>query len=242
MNFFYLIFFFLILSCSSVKKEYVCGDHPCVNKKEFNEYFSKNLTAEIKWKKDKKHKNVDLVKINTESLSKNKEANINIKKNEKIRAKEEKKRLKQEKIKLLQERKIKKKEEKNLNKEEKKQLKAEKIKLKKELKIKKKKDKKIEKEKANLAKLLETKNQKKKIVSIQNTSNKKNRKNIPFKTSSQDKINPVIDTKKSIPVDSIEAQQIKTICSELNDCDIEKITELLIEKGRNKPFPNISTN
>ena len=40
----------------------------------------------------------------------------------------------------------------------------------------------------------------------------------------------------------IEAKEIKTICSELNDCDIEKITELLIEKGRNKPFPNISTN
>ena len=143
---------------------------------------------------------------------------------------------------MLQERKIKKIEEKNLNKEEKKQLKAEKIRLKKELKIEKQKDKKIEKEEANLVKLLETKNQKKEIVSIQNTINKKNRKNIPFKTSSLDKNNPVIDTKKSIPVDSIAAKQIKTICSELNDCDIEKITELLIEKGRNKPFPNLSTN
>ena len=53
MKFVYLIFFILILSCSTVKKDYVCGDHPCVDKKEFNEFFSKNFIVEIKPQKKK---------------------------------------------------------------------------------------------------------------------------------------------------------------------------------------------
>ena len=50
----YTIFFLILLSCGTVKKEYVCGDHPCIDRKEFNEYFSKNLTIEIKSKDNKK--------------------------------------------------------------------------------------------------------------------------------------------------------------------------------------------
>ena len=242
MNFIYLIFFFLILSCSTVKKEYVCGDHPCANKKEFNEYFSKNLTAEIKWRNNKKDKNIDLVRLNTESLSEKKKANLNTKKNNKIRVKKEKKKLKEEKIKSLQEHKIKKIEEKNLAKEEKKQLKAEKIRLKKELRIKKQKDKNKKKEDIKLTKLSKTKNKTKEIVNSQSNNSKKILKNIPDNTPAKVKNNPAIVTKKSISLNSIENKQIKTICDELKDCDIEKITELLIEKGRNKPFPNISAN
>ena len=33
-----------------------------------------------------------------------------------------------------------------------------------------------------------------------------------------------------------------SICDKIKDCDIDKITELLIKKGKDKPFPNISSN
>ena len=65
-------FFLLVLSCNTVKKEYVCGDHLCVDKKEFNEYFSKNLTIEIQSQK-KEIKKIDLAKLNTASSNENKE-------------------------------------------------------------------------------------------------------------------------------------------------------------------------
>ena len=56
MKIIYLIFFMLILSCSTVKKVYICGDHQCIDKKEFNEYFSKNLIIEIKSQEKKRKK------------------------------------------------------------------------------------------------------------------------------------------------------------------------------------------
>ena len=55
MKFVYLFFFLIFLSCNTIKKEYVCGDHPCIDKKEFKEYFSKNLTIEIKSQDKKKN-------------------------------------------------------------------------------------------------------------------------------------------------------------------------------------------
>ena len=57
MKFIYPFIFLVVLSCGALKKEYVCGDHPCIDKKEFNEYFSKNLIVEIKSKTSKKYKN-----------------------------------------------------------------------------------------------------------------------------------------------------------------------------------------
>jgi len=116
MKFFYITLFFLIVSCSTTKKEYVCGDHPCIDKKEFNQYFSKNLIIEIKPQTNKKNKNINLVKLNTESSVEIKENKINSKKNDKIKAYEEKIRIKAEKKKLLQDRKIKEKEIKNKKK------------------------------------------------------------------------------------------------------------------------------
>jgi len=56
MKLIYFFCFLTILSCTTVKKEYVCGDHPCIDKKEFNEYFSKNLIIEIKSNQKKKNK------------------------------------------------------------------------------------------------------------------------------------------------------------------------------------------
>ena len=113
MKFIYAFIFVLLLSCNTVKKEYVCGDHPCIDKKEFNEYFSKNLTIEIKAQTNNKNKNEDLVKLNIDSEVIKKKDNKNYKKKEKIRLKNEKKKLKLEKIRLLEEREIQRNEEKN---------------------------------------------------------------------------------------------------------------------------------
>ena len=94
MKFIYPLFFLIILSCNITKNEYVCGDHPCIDKKEFNEYFSKNLTIEIKSQDNKKNKSVDLIKLNIDSSSVEKKDNKNSTKEEKIRKKNEKEKLK----------------------------------------------------------------------------------------------------------------------------------------------------
>ena len=65
MKFLYFLFFILIVSCSVTKKTYMCAERPCVDKKEFNEFFAKNLTIEIQKKIKKKKTTVDLVKLNT---------------------------------------------------------------------------------------------------------------------------------------------------------------------------------
>jgi len=46
--FFYLIIFFIMISCASNKQVYWCGDHPCINKKEKEAYFKKTMVVEVK--------------------------------------------------------------------------------------------------------------------------------------------------------------------------------------------------
>ena len=53
---FLITFSMLILSCSNTQKVYWCGDHPCINKKEKEEYFKNTMTVEIKEIKIKKKK------------------------------------------------------------------------------------------------------------------------------------------------------------------------------------------
>ena len=88
----------MIISCSSNKVVYWCGDHPCINKKEKKAYFKKNMIVEMKSIKSKNYKdNSEIQKIMQESQKKEK---IRIK-NGKDLAKqiklEEKKRIKGEK-------------------------------------------------------------------------------------------------------------------------------------------------
>tara|TARA_Y100000310_G_C20699247_1_gene828164 strand:+ start:4997 stop:5578 length:582 start_codon:yes stop_codon:yes gene_type:complete len=142
---FFIFIFFIIISCSTNKKVYWCGDHPCINKKEREAYFKKTMIVEIKNLKDRDYKDDSkLEKIIKESKSKKQ----NIVKDEKDLIKqaklEEKKLAKQ--IKLEEKRRIK--EEKKLAKqiklEEKKRIKEEKklakqIKLEEKAKIKNKK-------------------------------------------------------------------------------------------------------
>ena len=97
-NLFFLFILFMIISCSSNKVVYWCGDHPCINKKEKKAYFKKNMIVEMKSIKNKNYKNnSEIEKIMQEAQSKAKK----IIKDEKDLAKqtklEEKMRIKEEK-------------------------------------------------------------------------------------------------------------------------------------------------
>ena len=108
-----LLTFFFILSCSNSKKVYWCGDHPCINNKEKQDYFKKNMIVEVKNINNKSNaKNTNMDKIISETQ-----------KSEKKRIKEEKKIAKQiildEKKRIKEEKKIAKRKNKELNKQKK---------------------------------------------------------------------------------------------------------------------------
>ena len=208
MKLIYSFIFLLLISCNTVKKDYVCGDHPCIDKKEFNEYFSKNLTIEIKSQKKKKNKNVDLVKVNTDPSVVKKNIDKDSKKDEQIRIKIEKEELKAEKIRLLEERKIRESKENNKAAE------------------------------AKIAKLKANKDQ-----PIKNEISNNREKVNKIVDSDNEEIKPLNkNTKKNIFTNSVKTENVKSICDKIKDCDIDIITELLIKKGKDKPFPNISSN
>ena len=91
-----------------------------------------------------------------------------------------------------------------------------------------------------------------KITKIQekNEKNLQNKKNVNRKiiidkvvdTIGKDKKPPKKNTEKTISMDSVKTENVKSICDEIKDCDIDKIAELLIKKGKDKPFPNMSSN
>ena len=100
---FSLVIFFTIVSCTTNKGVYWCGDHACINKKEKEAYFKKTLIVEIKEMNEKNNKNdSDVIKITKQA-----------KLEEKRRIKEEKDLAKQ--AKLEEKRRIK--EEKDLAKQ-----------------------------------------------------------------------------------------------------------------------------
>ena len=212
MKIFYLFFFYLLISCNGIKKNYVCGDRPCVDKKEFNEYFAKTLSIEIKNEQKRKNKNIDLIKLNTKTLSSEEDNNSLSKKNRKLRKKAEKEKLRAEKYRLLEERKIREAERKLNEKKEKKLAKISKSKIKDKILAKNEIDDTISQVKNVVDKPILEEINKNKIVK----SPKKN--------------------------DTVKSRNIKSICNQINDCDIDKIAERLIKKGKDKPFPNISSN
>ena len=61
-NLFLICILFMIISCSSNKSVYWCGDHACINKKEKKSYFKKTMIVEIKNLKNKNYKNNSDVK------------------------------------------------------------------------------------------------------------------------------------------------------------------------------------
>jgi len=116
-NIILLSLLFIIVSCSTEKTVYWCGDHPCINKKERKAYFEKTMIVEVKKSKKKNSKNTSYIEklLQEAKIKENKRI-----KSEKIlnkQSKLEEKRLIKEEKKLAKQKKL---EEKRLIKEEKK--------------------------------------------------------------------------------------------------------------------------
>ena len=218
MKFFYLLFSLILISCVNVKKEYVCGDRPCVDHKEFKEFFAKNLTVEILDQKKKKNQKIDLVKLNTRDTNLKKKDSNTSKKNDKLRKKAKKEKLKAEKIRLLEERKIKKAERKQ--------------------KIIDKKLKNIEESRST--KIFSSDEELgSDINELEN--DKKLANNVIKDVNNQSKIKKIIPN-EIFETNQIKSKNVKSICNENEDCDIDMIAEKLIKRGRDKPFPSITSN
>ena len=125
--FFFILMLLLTISCGSNKGVYWCGDHPCINKKEKEAYFKKNMVVEMRSAKKTDYKNNSEIKqLIQEAEGKEKIRIKNDKSSSKQVKLEEKKLAKQ--IELEEKRQIKeeKKLAKQINLEEKKQNKKKK--------------------------------------------------------------------------------------------------------------------
>jgi hypothetical protein len=124
----------MTISCGSNKGVYWCGDHPCINKKEKEAYFKKNMVVEMRSAKKTDYKNNSEIKqLMQEAEGK-----------EKIRIKNDKSSSKQVR---LEEKKL----AKQIELEEKRQIKEEK-KLAKQIKLEEKKQNK-KKKKSSIKKI-----------------------------------------------------------------------------------------
>ncbi len=110
---FLLFFFIFFFSCSSfngekTKKIYICGDHPCANKREVKNYFDNNISIEVYTvtAKKKRDKDFDLVQLNMSKEEKDKY--VSLVEKEKSIKKKLKNRKKIEKIDIENEKKVKK--------------------------------------------------------------------------------------------------------------------------------------
>ena len=69
----FIIFF---SGCNKPKTVLICGDHVCINKAEANQFFEENLTLEVQIVNKKKSKTLDLVQLNLQNKSNNREISI----------------------------------------------------------------------------------------------------------------------------------------------------------------------
>jgi len=172
MRFFLFIIFLFLFSCSNkVTQVYICGDHPCVNKKEMKEYFDNNISIEVfTITHDKGNKkNFTLVDLNLM-----KDGNYKDKKKSK-----------------------------NLSS------------------VKSKEDvKKIIKKRKKLAKLKLKENKVKEQKKLDKISKIKSKN--------------VFKDKKKEPITFVR------ICKNLEECDIDKISKIIMDMGRKNPFPDIT--
>jgi len=70
MRILFLLLLFILTACFS-RNVYMCGNRECIDRKEANEYFNKNLSIEVISKKKIADKKLDLIKVNTEFKSSN---------------------------------------------------------------------------------------------------------------------------------------------------------------------------
>ena len=212
MKYFYFLFILMFISCSTSKKTYVCGDRPCIDKKESKEYFTKNLSVEIQKNKSKKNSSISLIELNTKGFDTNNKTSKDIIDNKKLIKKQQKTIIKEQKTRLRYERKRKKTDEMNRAKEEKK-----------------------------LAKL-NKKNKNNVIFDIGNVENKNEVLVKPIKVLNENRSQTRKKNSKEMQIfESVKSKKQQSICEKIEGCDIDKIAELLIKKGSEKSFPDITS-
>jgi hypothetical protein len=128
------------------------------------------------------------------------------------------------------------KREKLRKKIEKEKLKKEKIRLNEERKIRKIEKKIKKKEEKEITKTLKS-DKNEKLITTNNVVKKKKQIKKTVNKSSFNKNN-----RTAVMSNKIKSPEKKNICDDVKDCDIDKITELLIKKGKGKPFPKITSN
>ena len=215
MKFIVILSIFFLISCSTGKKVFICGDRECINKKEAETYFAENLSLEIKVYKDKKVKTYDLVKLNTNDNFEKDNLNNKVKTDPRILSKKEKEIIKK---KLAEEKKLvklRKKQEKEKIKNLKKIKNKNQIEQKKNAKLKLKEEKKKLQEENKLVKARKDTFKEKKLV----------------KETKKDKVDKEINK---------QVVQYEEICSLLNKCEIDEISDFLMKVGKNKDYPNLS--
>lgn len=209
----YLLFFIIFASCTLTKKTYICGDSACIDKKEYKEFFAKNLIIEVEINKKKKKSSTDLVKLNTNEVNDNKKNKVFKKIENKLTKKEKRTLLKERKNKLKQERRIKAIQDKAGAKEEKKL-----VKLNKNIKEKNSSNTSVD---VNIDKPVTKKTNIKTVKTLSTNKNKTLKKKETFV--------------------SIKSKNQTSVCEKIKNCDIDKISELLTKKGREKDFPSINS-
>tara|TARA_B100000029_G_C17424479_1_gene905538 strand:+ start:311 stop:832 length:522 start_codon:yes stop_codon:yes gene_type:complete len=148
-NIYFLIILFMISGCINNDRVYWCGDHPCINKKEKDAYFKKNMIVEVKSKKSKKNINKSQIEKILKETQLQEKKRIKDEKNFVKLEREKEKRLKKEaKIEEKRRKKEEKELAKQIKKDEKKLIKKEK-KVKKLVKIKQIKNENIQHSKFN---------------------------------------------------------------------------------------------
>ena len=96
-NFFIVLFFLFVTACSNNKNVYWCGDHPCIDDKERENYFKKTMIVEVRELSKEKKKSSEIQKIIQQASLEEKKRIRNEKNLAKITRLEEKRRIKEEK-------------------------------------------------------------------------------------------------------------------------------------------------
>ena len=145
----YFIILFIFTSCSTDKNAFWCGDHPCINKKEKEDYFKKTMIIEIKDLKKKESKNNSEIEKIIQQARKGEKRRIKEEKSKAKQAKLEAKRIKKEEKNNAKQEKL---EAKRINKEEKNNAKQAKLEAKRKKKEEKYLAKQIEQDQAEIIK------------------------------------------------------------------------------------------
>ena len=227
---FYLLLFIIIISCTTDKEVYWCGDHPCINKNEREAYFKKTMIVEIKEIKTTSKNNSEVEQIMRQAgveekyrTTNEKDLTKEIKLEEKRRIKKEKNDIKQAKL-----------EQKRRIKEEKKAIKQAKLEQKRRIKEEKKLAKQIERDEKKM-----TKDEKKLVKQIERDEKKmtKDEKKLA-KQIKREKNKIIKKEKKKFKRNADVNPNLENISTGSNN--FKKLVEKITRENAFKSYPDIN--